>query len=85
MRNVNEKDAPTYERVLRQQGVEATAFAMVGNSVKSDVLPVLGIGGRAAHVPYQFLWSAEHVDHDVEIDVLDSFRDVPSWLDSLAG
>jgi putative hydrolase of the HAD superfamily len=81
---VNEKDSPTYERVLRHQGVEAPGFAMVGNSVKSDILPVLAIGGRAAHVPYEYLWSAEQIDHDLEIDVLASFRDVPGWLDSLS-
>jgi len=81
---VNEKDERTYSGVLRRVGVEADRFAMVGNSVKSDVLPVLGIGSRAAHVPYHLLWSAEHVEHDIDIDVLSSIRDVPGWLDALA-
>ena len=79
---VNEKDEETYAGVLRRAGVDAARFAMVGNSVKSDVLPVLGIGGRAAHVPYHLLWAAEHVDHDSDFDVLGSFRDIPAWLDS---
>jgi len=80
---VNEKDESTYADVLRRVGVGVDGFAMVGNSVKSDVLPVLGIGARAAHVPYHLLWAHEHVDHDGPIDVLDSLRDVPGWLDSL--
>lgn len=82
---VNEKDEPTYAEVVKRIGIEPEHFAMVGNSVKSDVLPVLGIGARAAHVPYHYLWVGEHVDHDEDIDVLDSIRDVPAWLDSLTG
>jgi putative hydrolase of the HAD superfamily len=80
---VNEKDEDTYADVVRRQGTDVHRFAMVGNSVKSDVLPVLGIGARAAHLPYHLLWSAEHVDHDGDFAVLDSFRDIPGWLDSL--
>lgn len=82
---VNEKDESTYAEVIRRIGIRPEGFAMVGNSVKSDVLPVLGIGARAAHVPYHILWAGEHVDHDERIDVLDSIRDVPGWLDSLTG
>jgi putative hydrolase of the HAD superfamily len=83
---VNEKDRATYAAVLARLGVDVERFAMVGNSVKSDVLPVLGLGARAAHVPYEYLWVGEHVDHDHphEIDVLASLRDVPTWLDGLA-
>jgi len=47
-----EKDETTYRRVLRRHGVGPEEFLMVGNSVRSDILPVLGLGGWAAHVPY---------------------------------
>jgi len=82
---VNEKDQSTYAEVIKRNGIHPDGFAMVGNSVKSDVLPVLGIGARAAHVPYHILWAGEHIDHDESIDVLDSIRDVPGWLDSFTG
>jgi putative hydrolase of the HAD superfamily len=77
---VNEKDPQTYSDVLRRHGGCPERFAMIGNSVKSDVLPVLHIGARAAHVPYEYLWSAEHIEHNGSIDVLDSFTRVPGWL-----
>lgn len=59
---VSEKDSSTYERILRRHGVAPDRFLMVGNSLKSDILPVLAIGGVAAHVPYHLTWAAERVD-----------------------
>ena len=50
---VTEKDEDTYRRLLDQHGVLPEEFAMVGNSLSSGVLPVIGIGGRAIHVPDQ--------------------------------
>ena len=35
---------------------------MVGNSIRSDVLPVIAIGGRAVHVPYEITWEHEHIE-----------------------
>ena len=62
---VLEKDPETYVRVLRELDVEPHRFCMVGNSVKSDVLPVLEIGGHAIHVPYHVLWELERAEHPV--------------------
>jgi len=59
---VSEKDSGTYERILRRHGIPPQRFLMVGNSLKSDILPVLEIGGVAAHVPYHLTWAAERVD-----------------------
>ena len=59
---VSEKDTPTYDRVLRRHGIAADEFLMVGNSLKSDILPVLPLGAAAAHVPYHLTWAAERVE-----------------------
>jgi len=56
---VSEKDPATYEDILRRQGTEPAEFLMVGNSLKSDVLPVLQVGANAAHVPYKVTWALE--------------------------
>ena len=56
---VSEKDAGTYERVLSEFGIEADAFAMIGNSLRSDILPVLELGGWAVHMPYRVTWVHE--------------------------
>ncbi len=59
---LSEKDGATYERVLRRHGVALDEFAMVGNSIKSDILPVLALGGAGVHVPYHLTWQHEHVE-----------------------
>lgn len=60
---VSEKDPETYRRLLEAHDIDAERFVMVGNSVKSDVLPVLAIGGNAIHVPYASQWQLDHVEH----------------------
>ena len=78
---VLEKDAATYGRVLEEWGVDAARFAFIGNSVRSDVLPVIEIGGTGVHVPYHVTWDHEVVDdhgHDlVELPTIDA---LPAWL-----
>ncbi len=78
---VLEKDAATYARILERMGVVAERFCMVGNSVRSDVLPVLALGGHAVHVPYHLTWEMEHVDdHDEDVTELASISELPAWL-----
>ena len=59
---VSEKDPPTYARVLAEFGIDATQFVMVGNSLRSDIEPVVRLGGWGVHVPYALTWAheAEH-------------------------
>lgn len=56
---VSEKDPETYAAVLARSGVKAEEFVMIGNSLRSDVAPVLALGGRAIHIPYPLLWLHE--------------------------
>jgi len=56
---VAEKDAGTYGRILRRRQIPPDQFLMVGNSLKSDILPALDVGAWAALVPYPLLWQAE--------------------------
>ncbi|HEX4903233.1 MAG TPA: HAD family hydrolase [Acidimicrobiales bacterium] len=58
---VAEKDVATYRSILQRHGIAPEGFCMVGNSVRSDVLPVLELGARAVHIPYEFLWAHEAV------------------------
>jgi putative hydrolase of the HAD superfamily len=77
---VSEKDPETYRRVVASMGVAPDAFCMVGNSVKSDVLPALAIGARAVHIPYHITWAAEHAEHDGTVPELGSIGELPGWL-----
>ena len=56
---VSEKDQGTYRRILDRAGVDPAEFAMVGNTMRSDILPVLALGARAFHVPYHTTWAHE--------------------------
>jgi len=79
---VSEKDEATYARVLDTVGVAPEDFLMVGNTVRSDVLPVLAIGGRAVQIPHRVTWSHEVVDHSAEFPVLERLADLPAWLET---
>jgi putative hydrolase of the HAD superfamily len=59
---VSEKDAQTYARIFARHGIEPRSFIMVGNSVKSDIIPVLQLGGSGIHVPYRITWGHEHAE-----------------------
>jgi putative hydrolase of the HAD superfamily len=84
---VAEKDPPVYTRVLQRNGIDPNRFLMVGNSVRSDVLPVLEIGGQAAHVPYHLTWELEQAEpphaHDGywEIEAITQVPELVARLD----
>jgi putative hydrolase of the HAD superfamily len=59
---VSEKDPATYAGLLNRHGIEADRFLMVGNSLRSDVLPVLEVGASAVHIPYELTWDHEVAD-----------------------
>jgi putative hydrolase of the HAD superfamily len=56
---VSEKDAATYARLFREFEVEPREFLMVGNSLRSDIVPVLALGGWGVHMPYHVTWAHE--------------------------
>jgi putative hydrolase of the HAD superfamily len=64
---VSEKDEATYARVLRELDVPPSEFAMVGNSLRSDIEPVLALGGWGIHMPYHVTWALE-AEHGVDAD-----------------
>lgn len=63
---MSEKKVNDYRKLLRHLDCDAEDFLMIGNSLKSDVLPVLELGGQAVHIPYHTTWEYEKVD--VRID-----------------
>jgi putative hydrolase of the HAD superfamily len=56
---VREKNLDTYNMILKAHGEQADRFVMIGNSVRSDINPVLELGGWAIHVPSQLIWQHE--------------------------
>lgn len=60
---MSEKKAPDYQKLLKDLNCKSEEFLMLGNSLKSDILPVLEIGGHGIHIPYQVTWAYEQ-HHD---------------------
>jgi putative hydrolase of the HAD superfamily len=58
---LSEKNVNSYRGVLTRRGIKPEEFVMVGNSLRSDVLPVLELGARAVHIPYEVTWHHEEV------------------------
>ena len=56
---VSEKHPAAYARVLKECGSDARHFAMVGNSLRSDIEPVVALGGWGVHLPYHVTWAHE--------------------------
>ena len=63
---MSDKQEKDYSDLLNRLEIKPKEFFMIGNSLKSDVLPVLGIGGYAVHVPYYTTWEHEKINHKVE-------------------
>jgi putative hydrolase of the HAD superfamily len=61
---VKEKDDAVYQKILDKHKIDKDKFVMVGNALKSDILPVLRIGASAIHIPYHTTWAREIVADD---------------------
>jgi len=59
---VSEKSCRSYTKIIKDLSLSPVAFLMVGNSFKSDILPVLEIGAQAVYIPSQVLWVHEHLE-----------------------
>lgn len=85
---VSEKDDATYARLLRRHGLTADRFLMVGNSLKSDIAPLLRLGAFAAHIPYPITWAHEHLDSlppaEGRFFTLQSLPDLPALVARLS-
>ena len=81
---VSEKDDNTYERLLKRHNIKPENFWMIGNSLKSDILPIDRIGGTGVYIPYESTWVHETVsdDHAAEhhYHELKSIQDVPKLI-----
>lgn len=63
---MSDKQEKDYHDLLGRLEIQPEEFFMIGNSLKSDVLPVLGIGGHAVHIPFHTTWAHERIDHEVK-------------------
>jgi putative hydrolase of the HAD superfamily len=63
---MSDKQEADYAKLIKHLDIPASEFLMLGNSLKSDVLPVLAVGGHGVHIPYHTTWAHEKVEHRVD-------------------
>jgi putative hydrolase of the HAD superfamily len=63
---VSDKSTATYRRIFERHGDGPSRSMMVGNSLKSDVVPAIQAGGWGVHVPHALTWTLEHADEPVD-------------------
>jgi putative hydrolase of the HAD superfamily len=63
---MSDKKEQDYQKLIKHLDCRPEEFLMLGNSLKSDVLPVLALGGKAVHIPYHTTWLHEQLEHNIE-------------------
>lgn len=80
---MSDKKELDYQKMLGRLDCQAEDFIMIGNSLKSDVLPVLNIGGIGIHVPYHTTWEYEKIDFEIVHTNFKSINRITEILDFL--
>ncbi|HBU76966.1 MAG TPA: HAD family hydrolase [Muricauda sp.] len=82
---LSDKKENNYKNLLEHLKIDVNEFLMIGNSLKSDVLPILNIGAQAVHVPFHTTWAHEMVSED-EMEnnhlKLNGLKDILKYLDN---
>jgi len=63
---MSEKKEPDFEKLIKHLDVKQSELMMIGNSIKSDILPILNIGGHGIHIPYHITWAHEKVEVSID-------------------
>ena len=63
---MSDKKEKDYLKLIKHLDIPPANFMMIGNSIKSDVMPVLEVGGYGIHVPYHITWAHEQVTHHID-------------------
>ena len=80
---MSEKKEDDFRKLIKHLDITPPQFAMIGNSIKSDVMPVLALGGHGFHIPYHITWAHERVDTQIENEKfrqLSSIREILNYL-----
>lgn len=79
---MSDKTEKEFTRLLQLLQVSPEEFLMIGNSLKSDIRPVLAIGGYGVHIPFEVMWQHEVVDafSHPRLKQMKSLAELPDWL-----
>jgi putative hydrolase of the HAD superfamily len=86
---LGQKTAESYRDLLHRYGQAPEGFLMIGNSLRSDILPVISIGAQAIYIPYAHTWHHEHVEAEstaaVEYHEVEHMGQVPALILNMTG
>ena len=77
---LSDKTELDYSKMLGRLDCQAEDFVMIGNSLKSDVLPILNIGGVGIHIPYHTTWEYEKIDFEIEHENFTALSEIKQVL-----
>ena len=80
---MSEKKSADFQKLIAHLDVEPEHFIMIGNSLRSDIIPVLELGGTAFHIPYHVTWELEKVHHTIENPNFHQVEKITELLDYL--
>ena len=63
---MSDKKEADFKKLIRHLDIPAEEFMMIGNSLKSDILPVLNLGGHGIHIPYHVTWEHEVIEANTD-------------------
>ncbi len=81
---MSDKQEADYKKLIKHLDIRPEEFFMIGNSIKSDILPVLAIGGHGVHIPYHTTWAHEKVEHNVDHPNFKSIENIRDILPLIA-
>lgn len=81
---MSDKQEADYKKLIKHLDIKPEEFFMIGNSIKSDILPVLAIGGHGVHIPYHTTWAHEKVEHNVDHPNFKSIENIRDILPLIA-
>ena len=77
---LSDKTELDYTKMLTRLECEPEDFVMIGNSLKSDVLPIINIGGVGIHIPYHTTWEYEKIDFEIEHENFTALTEIKEVL-----
>lgn len=80
---MSEKKEDDFRKLIKHQDIPPEQFAMVGNSLKSDIVPVLNLGGHAFHIPYHVTWAHERVETQIKNEKFKELNSIHELLNYL--
>jgi len=80
---MSEKKEADFQKLIRHLDIRPNEFLMIGNSIKSDILPVLNIGGHGIHIPYHVTWAHEKVETAIDHKNFRQVERIKDLLDHL--